>query len=86
MANNRKSRAFSVGALASLALVIFAVAVMAISKESRLFVPKVRYWTLFENTSGLTEGSPVRLVGVQVGTVENIVDLLADQDTKAVWH
>jgi phospholipid/cholesterol/gamma-HCH transport system substrate-binding protein len=67
-----KSRELSVGFLVSLAVVIFAVAVMAISKESRLFVPKVRYWTLFENTSGLTEASPVRLAGVQVGTVEEI--------------
>jgi len=72
LTNNRKGRTLSVGALVSLALVIFAVAVMAISKESRLFAPKVRYWTLFENTSGLTEASPVRLAGVQVGTVEEI--------------
>ena len=61
-----------VGALVALSVVIFAVAVMAISRESRLFAPKVRYWTLFKNTSGLTEGSPVRLVGVQIGTVEEI--------------
>ncbi len=72
MTKNSKGRTFSVGVLVSVALVIFAVAVMAISKESRLFAPKVRYWTLFENTSGLTEASPVRLAGVQVGTVADI--------------
>jgi len=72
LTSQRKGRAVAVGAVVSVALVIFAVAVMAISKESRFFAPKVRYWTLFENTSGLTEASPVRLAGVQVGTVEEI--------------
>ncbi|HET6277702.1 MAG TPA: MlaD family protein [Candidatus Polarisedimenticolia bacterium] len=72
MTNTSKGRAFRVGALVSVALVVFAIAVMAISKESQLFTPKVNYWTLFENTSGLTEASPVRLAGVQVGMVSDI--------------
>src|SRR2546428_621808 len=45
---------------------------MAISKEQRLFSRKTKYWTRFDNTSGLAEGSPVRLVGVQIGTVADI--------------
>jgi phospholipid/cholesterol/gamma-HCH transport system substrate-binding protein len=45
---------------------------MAISKEQRLFSRKTKYWTRFDNTSGLAEGSPVRLVGVQIGTVSEI--------------
>ena len=69
---SRASKEISVGAVISIAIVIFAVAVMAISKESRLFVPKARYWTVFENTSGLTVGSPVLLVGEQIGTVKKI--------------
>lgn len=72
MTTTTKGRILRVGALVSLALIIFAIAVMAISKESRLFAPKVSYWTLFENTSGLTEASPVRLAGVQVGMVSDI--------------
>lgn len=72
MTRTNSARTFRVGVLVSAALVVFAVAVMAISKESRLFAPKVRYWTLFENTSGLTVASPVRLAGVQVGTVADI--------------
>jgi phospholipid/cholesterol/gamma-HCH transport system substrate-binding protein len=67
-----RARELSVGAVVSVGLIIFAVAVLAVSKESRLFVPKVRYWSRFSNTSGLATGSPVRLVGVQVGTVESI--------------
>lgn len=69
---SRATKEVSVGLVVSLGLIVFAVAVMAISKESRLFTPKVRYWSRFDNTSGLTPGSPVRLVGVQIGTVDQI--------------
>jgi len=69
---SRATKELSVGALVSLGMIVFAVAVMAISKESRLFVPKVAYWTRYENTTGLAKGSPVQLVGVQIGTVEDI--------------
>jgi hypothetical protein len=60
------SKEVSVGAFVSLGVIVFAVGVMAISKERRLFTPKVRYWSRFDNTSGLADGSPVRLVGVQI--------------------
>ncbi len=69
---SRATKELSVGAVVSLGMILFAIAVMAITKESRLFVAKVQYWTRFENTSGLTQGSPVRLVGVQIGTVDQI--------------
>ncbi|HXH28323.1 MAG TPA: MlaD family protein, partial [Candidatus Polarisedimenticolia bacterium] len=72
MALSRATKELSVGALVSFGMIVFALAVMSISKESRLWVPKVKYWTRFENTSGLSEGSPVRLVGVQIGTVDSI--------------
>lgn len=72
MALSRATKELSVGAVVSLGMIVFAVAVMAISKESRLWVPKVRYWTDFENTGGLSSGSPVQLVGVQIGTVDSI--------------
>jgi phospholipid/cholesterol/gamma-HCH transport system substrate-binding protein len=72
MPESGRTRELSVGAVVSVGLVIFAIAVLAVSKESRMFVPKVRYWSRFSNTSGLATGSPVRLVGVQVGTVESI--------------
>ncbi len=68
----RTTKEVSVGAFVSLGLILFGVMVMAVSKERRLFAPKVRYWTRFTNTSGLAQGSPVRLVGVQIGTVEEI--------------
>ena len=69
---SRATREISVGAFVSIGLILFAVGVMAISKEQRLFSRKTRYWTSLDNTSGLTEGSPVRLVGVQIGTITDI--------------
>lgn len=68
----RVSRELGVGITVAVALVVFALGVLAIGKESRMFVPKAEYWTRFSNTSGLVSGSPVRLVGVQIGTVEEI--------------
>src|SRR5436309_865912 len=69
---SRATKEISVGAFVSIGLILFAVGVMAISKEQRLFSRKTKYWTHFDNTSGLAEGSPVRLVGVQIGTVTEI--------------
>src|SRR5436309_2966073 len=69
---SRATKEISVGAFVSIGLSLFAVGVMGISKEQRLFARKTKYWTRFDNTSGLAEGSPVRLVGVQIGTVADI--------------
>lgn len=69
---HKLGRELSVGVVIAAGLIVFAVAVLAISQESRMFQPKIRYWTSFDNTSGLARGSPVRLIGVQVGTVDEI--------------
>ncbi len=79
---SRATREISVGAFVSIGLILFAVGVMAISKEQRLFSRKTKYWTSFDNTSGLAEGSPVRLVGVQVGTITKIEFPEDIRDTK----
>src|SRR5712672_119216 len=70
---NKLARELGVGMVIAAALIVFAVAVLAISQESRMFQPKIHYWTRFDNTSGLVKGSPVRLIGVQIGTVESVV-------------
>jgi phospholipid/cholesterol/gamma-HCH transport system substrate-binding protein len=61
-----------VGLLIFAAGLILMVGILAVGKESRLFSRKVEYWTSFPNVSGLAEGSPVKLVGVQVGTVSEV--------------
>ncbi|MEE8111865.1 MAG: MlaD family protein [Acidobacteriota bacterium] len=68
----RYSHAVSVGVFVLVALGVAAVGILAIGRESRLFAPKIEYWTGFSNITGLFEGAPVRLAGVQVGTVRRI--------------
>jgi phospholipid/cholesterol/gamma-HCH transport system substrate-binding protein len=62
----------TVGFTILLAGVVLIVGILAVGKESRLFTRKVAYWTAFPNVSGLSEGSPVQLVGVRVGTVSRV--------------
>ncbi len=68
----RKARDLSVGALATLALLVLAFTVMSVGGQSRLFSSKAHYRTVFPNTEGLRVGSPVKIAGVQVGTVTAI--------------
>jgi phospholipid/cholesterol/gamma-HCH transport system substrate-binding protein len=63
--------------MVSLALVLFAVAVMTVGGESHLFSDKVKYNLTFRTTEGLVVGSPVKMAGVVIGTVTDI-RLLSD--------
>jgi phospholipid/cholesterol/gamma-HCH transport system substrate-binding protein len=66
------SREATVGAFLALALIVLAVGIMAVGGESRLFSRKVQYRVVFPATDGLIEGSPVKMGGVQVGTVTHL--------------
>lgn len=68
----RGGRDLAVGALFSLALVILAVTIMAVGEESRLFAKKARYSVVFPSAEGLVVGSPVKMSGVVVGSVQAI--------------
>jgi phospholipid/cholesterol/gamma-HCH transport system substrate-binding protein len=68
----RRVRDISVGAMFALALIILALTIMAVGGESRLFVQKSYYPVIFPNAEGLRVGSPVKMAGVQVGTVTDI--------------
>ena len=65
----RPARDLSVGVVSALALVILALAIMAVGGQSRMFSRKAQYRVIFHNTDGLRTGSPVRMAGVQVGSV-----------------
>ena len=67
-----RSREASVGLVIFTAGLVLMLGILAVGKESRLFSRKVEYWTSFPSVSGLAEGSPVKLVGVQVGTVSEV--------------
>lgn len=62
----------AVGAMFALALVVLALGIMAVGEESRLFSSKAQYLVLFPNADGLRVGSPVKMAGVQIGTVTSI--------------
>jgi phospholipid/cholesterol/gamma-HCH transport system substrate-binding protein len=63
------TREATVGAFLALALIVLAVGIMAVGGESRLFSRKASYRVVFPATDGLIVGSPVKMGGVQVGTV-----------------
>lgn len=61
-----------VGLTVLLALVVLAAGILVIGERSFLFKSTDSYSIMFENTSGLAQGSPVQLNGVVVGRVEDI--------------
>lgn len=65
-------RNLRVGALTAVAVAVLAVSVLAIGKRQQLFTHHTRYWTTFSNVTGLANGAPVKLNGVDVGFVEDI--------------
>jgi phospholipid/cholesterol/gamma-HCH transport system substrate-binding protein len=66
------SREATVGAFLALALIVLAFGIMAVGGQSRVFSRKVSYRVVFPATDGLIEGSPVKMGGVQVGTVTHL--------------
>lgn len=60
-----------VGTFAALALLVLAIAVMTIGGESRLS-RGVEFRVTFPTTDGLRLGSPVKMAGVQMGSVREI--------------
>lgn len=66
------SREATVGAFLALALIVLAFGILAVGGESRLFSRKATYRVVFPTTDGLLEGSPVKMGGVQVGTVTHL--------------
>ena len=65
-------REATVGAFVALALIVFAVGIMAVGGESRLFSRLSTYRAVFPTTEGLIVGSPVKMGGVQIGTVTKL--------------
>jgi len=61
-----------VGVLFALALAVLALGIMAVGGRSALLFERVRYTVVLPEASGLTLGAPVRVSGVDVGTVTEI--------------
>jgi phospholipid/cholesterol/gamma-HCH transport system substrate-binding protein len=58
--------------LTAVSLVLFALGVYFVGSQVGLFARKYTLYTFMDNVSGLQTGAPVRLAGVNVGTVEAI--------------
>jgi len=66
------SKEIRVGTVIGLAIIIIVSTVFAIGGQRKMFGEKVSYKILFESTSGLYEGDPVLLTGVEVGNVLSV--------------
>jgi phospholipid/cholesterol/gamma-HCH transport system substrate-binding protein len=65
----RPVRDLTVGSVFALGLVILALAVMAVSNESGVLFERTEYVVRFDDATGLVVGAPVRMAGVEVGSV-----------------
>jgi phospholipid/cholesterol/gamma-HCH transport system substrate-binding protein len=76
-----RSLAFSelrIGILAVTAVTIVAVAILMLSGSGGFFWQRYRLKTRFTNVNGLKTGAPVRIAGVEVGSVKSI-DFVGDE-------
>jgi phospholipid/cholesterol/gamma-HCH transport system substrate-binding protein len=66
------SKELRVGAFVLAGLIVAGIVVFLIGDEKRLFDSKVMYHTSFSDVQGLKAGAPVRLGGVDIGTVSHV--------------
>lgn len=72
-----------VGVFAACAVAVLAGVVIFLTKSEAIFESKAILYTDFANVSGLVVGSPVRLAGIDIGSVESI-RFSKDQTNKRV--
>ena len=70
--SKKPSRDVAVGAMFALALIILAMTVMILGDGSNLFRSQVHYFVVFPSVEGMGEGSPVKMSGVQIGSVTGV--------------
>jgi phospholipid/cholesterol/gamma-HCH transport system substrate-binding protein len=67
-----KNRSIRVGLLVSVALFILMLFLFFIGSEQKIFARKNEYEVRLENVTGLSQGNPVRMSGVTIGTIRDI--------------
>jgi phospholipid/cholesterol/gamma-HCH transport system substrate-binding protein len=72
-----------VGLFIIIGLILAFIVVFSIGSKNQLFREQYTLFTNFKDVGGLIEGSPVRLAGVEVGTVSRIW-FLTERDKKLV--
>ncbi len=76
------SSEFKVGAFTLAGLSVVGMVVFMIGEERKLFESKLEYQTKFEEVQGLRRGSPVRMGGVDIGTVTDVAYPEAAEDKR----
>lgn len=66
------AREIKVGAFVLAGLLCIGVVIFLIGDDKQMFSERVHYKTAFNNVEGLKRGSPVRMGGINVGTVEEL--------------
>jgi phospholipid/cholesterol/gamma-HCH transport system substrate-binding protein len=74
-----KNRSIRVGLLVSASLLVLMVFLFFIGSEQKIFARKNEYEVRLENVTGLSQGNPVRMSGVTIGTIR---DIMLPQDPK----
>jgi phospholipid/cholesterol/gamma-HCH transport system substrate-binding protein len=72
MKHDARAQNLRVGLFLTAGLLLFVIAVFAIGEKGGLFEAKTKIAVFFDDISGLVEGAPVRLAGLDVGTVSKI--------------
>ncbi|MDH5673812.1 MAG: MlaD family protein [Myxococcales bacterium] len=72
MSTETRSLATRVGVFMAVGLMLAALAIFAVGEKSGIFESKATIYVYFDNISGLVEGAPVRLAGLDVGVVSRI--------------
>ncbi|HEY6930904.1 MAG TPA: MlaD family protein [Thermoanaerobaculia bacterium] len=73
MAETQVGRRFRVGIVVLFALFAVMIAVFMVGKRANLFRKKLPYETRFDSAEGVVPGNPVRLNGVTVGSVLEVI-------------
>ncbi|HEX8953498.1 MAG TPA: MlaD family protein, partial [Polyangia bacterium] len=77
MSNNRRLE-IKVGLFVVGALVLGAIGVLLLGKSRHVFEPRVHLHATFADVAGLVQGAPVRVSGVNVGIVSQIMFVHAE--------
>lgn len=67
-----RSTELRVGIFVTLALIVGFFVVFLLGRQSAMFTSRNRYTATFSNANGLRPGSPVRMAGIDVGTVDAV--------------
>ncbi len=76
------SKSLKVGFFVLLGLVLIGASVFMIGENRNLWDPKVQYQAAFNDVSGLKPGAPVRMGGVDVGTVTGVGHSKSSEDPR----